>query len=135
MKTKEVQVPYLQLIHGMSLAYDQLGSLVFDDVETMLNIVRSKQEVKKAVEQYNEVRTTIAQELCIVDKDGKPVLDKNNYTYKSDKDKEKTFQNLIALDDKQVTLKLPLLEQKKLTTAKGLTANMLSALSEVIVWE
>jgi len=131
-KTVKIKMTYREVITEFHPAITGLGSLNVKSIDALMAISKAKKLADSTVEEYNELRTNIAEQDCRKDKEGKPVISDNVYEYPNEKVQIETNKILIELDKREVTFDLVPVNINKLRNVDGLTANVIVAVREFL---
>lgn len=131
-QTKKVQVSYLRIVTELHPSIVSLGSLKISSVDAVLSIARNRKIFEENLKIYEEARKKIAEANCDKDKDGKPLVDNNNYVYSNEEKKKETNKLLTELLANEVKLELHLIKEESLDGVDGLTGNTISGLLDIL---
>jgi hypothetical protein len=131
-QTKKVEVSYLRIVTELHPSIVSLGSLTISSVDAVLCIAKNRKIFEEKLKIYEEARKKIAEANCDKDKNGKPLVENNNYVYSNDDAKKETNNLLTELLGKEIKMDLHLIKEEWLDGVDGLTGNTIAGLLDIL---
>lgn len=133
-KTKEVKIKITnaELVTQFHPAMMQLSSCKLSNLSALMNVTKVKKMVDEKAKRFFELRKKIAEQGCLKDKKGNPVLEGRNYTYESEEDKMKANQLVKELEQEQIKFTVTPLEITDIVNVDSITPQTVIGLGEYL---
>jgi hypothetical protein len=131
--SKKVKMTYKKLSDEFYNGIIHLGSLPIKDLDTMIGISKTRTNIQGEFDIYQDLYKQIAEESCLKDDNGKPILENNNFKYKTEEETNIVFNRLKDLGNKEVEVVIHPFSVKMLESVENVTANLLSSLDKMIL--
>ncbi len=104
-----------------------LGGFRVKNMETMINIAKTKKKCDQKNELFEELREKLLTETCLKE-GGKPKTEEGKFIYKDDTTREVALDKVKKLSEQEIEVVTYPVKWKDVKNIQGITANMMVAL-------
>lgn len=131
--SKKIRLTYQELIEFVN-GITHLGSVPIKELDTMICVSKTRKNALSEFKMYNELYKAIAEEKCLKDENGKPILnEKDSFKYNTKSEEMDTISRLEELQQKECEITVYPFNVITLKETENITANLLSSLDKLII--